>query len=292
MLRLLVLGNAYREGVQQEADILLPFLQERTQVVHVDLKQESDLTNLEADLTLVLGGDGAILRAARQMAYQQRPVLGINLGRLGFLADLTLDEFRDRFDRVLAGDYRVTKHLMFEATYRHPGEDSPSRDPILGLNEVSVQVGPPFHMLELDLLIGGQQAASYSVSGLIVSTPVGSTAFSLSAGGPILGQEIQAFVITPICAHGLTNRSLVDSAEQEYTISIRKASNASLVIDGQEIATLPQGSTVCIRRAPVSFMLVRVADRSYYHTLHDKLYWGRQPSYRPEPSRPVNRTKG
>jgi NAD+ kinase len=290
MPRIMVLGNAHRPGVAEEAELLLPFLRERADVVHVDLLQESDLAGVEADLTLVLGGDGAILRAARQMGYQQRPVLGINLGRLGFLADLTADEFRDRFPRILAGEYHVTSHLMFEVTYELPGEPPHQRKPSLGLNDLSVHTGPPFHMLELDLLVQGEPAARYSGDGLIVSTPVGSTAHSLSAGGPIVGQELPAFVITPICAHGLTSRPLVDSADQEYTIAVRRATSAMLVIDGQEVIPLSAGATVRVRKAPVSFMLARVAGRSYYRTLHDKLYWGAQPSYRAEPSRPGERS--
>lgn len=290
MPRIMVLGNAHRPGVQEEAELLLPFLRERADVVHVDLVQESDLAGLDADLTVVLGGDGAILRAARQMGYHQRPVLGINLGRLGFLADLSPEEFRARIDRILAGEYHVTSHLMFEATYELPGEPPHARRPSLGLNDVTVQTGPPFHMLELDLLVHGDLAARYSGDGLIVSTPVGSTAHSLSAGGPIVGQELRAFVLTPICAHGLTSRPLVDTADQEYTIAVRRATSVMLVLDGQEVIPLQTGAVVRVRRAPVSFRLARVAGRNYYRTLHDKLFWGALPSYRVEPSRPAERS--
>ncbi|MFO0844899.1 MAG: NAD(+)/NADH kinase [Gemmataceae bacterium] len=290
MPRIMVLGNAHRPGVPEEAELLLPFLREHADVVHVDLVQESDLAGIDADLTVVLGGDGAILRAARQMGYHQRPVLGINLGRLGFLADLTPEEFRGRFDRILAGGYHVTRHLMFEASYELPGEPPHTRRPSLGLNDVTVHTGPPFHMLELDLLVHGELAARYSGDGLIVSTPVGSTAHSLSAGGPIVGQELPAFVLTPICAHGLTSRPLVDTADQEYTIAVRRATSVMLVLDGQEVIPLQAGAVVRVRRAPVSFMLARVAGRSYYRTLHDKLFWGVLPSYRVEPSRPPERS--
>ncbi|MFO0876795.1 MAG: NAD(+)/NADH kinase [Gemmataceae bacterium] len=290
MRRIMVLGNAQRAGVLEEASILLPYLRNHADVVHVDLLQESDLNGIDAELTLVLGGDGAILRAVRQMAYHQRPILGINLGRLGFLADLTSEEFKEHLQRILQDEYHITEHLMFEATYLLPGETETTRPPFLGLNDLSVHTGPPFHMLELDLVIHGEPAARYSGDGLIVSTPVGSTAHSLSAGGPIVSQELAAFVITPICAHGLTSRPLVDSADKEYTIGIRRATNAMLVIDGQECIELPVESRVVVRRAPVTFKLARVTGRSYYRTLHDKLYWGMQPSYRPEPPRPGDRT--
>jgi NAD+ kinase len=290
MRRIMVLGNAQRPGVPEEAEALLPFLRQRADVVHVDLRQQTDLSGIDAELTLVLGGDGAILRAARQMGYRQRPVLGVNLGRLGFLADLSPEELRERFDRILAGEYHVTEHLMFEASCEVPGQEECPCKPSLGLNDLAIHTGPPFHMLELDLIIQGELAARYSGDGLIVSTPVGSTAHSLSAGGPIVGQELSAFVITPICAHGLTSRPLVDSADKQYTIAVRRATGAMLVIDGQELVQLPDGGRVHVRRAPVSFRLARCAGRSYYRTLHDKLYWGRQPSYRHEPSRGGERT--
>src|SRR3954447_20678922 len=160
-MRLMVLGNAQRAGVPEEAERLLPFLRQHAEVVLVDLLQEEDLGCIEADLTLVLGGDGAILRAARQMGYCQVPVLGVNLGRLGFLADLSSDELRQNFPRILQGDYRLTEHLMFEASVRMPGEEQRSRKPSLGLNEIAVQTGPPFHMLEVDLLVNGEAVARY-----------------------------------------------------------------------------------------------------------------------------------
>jgi NAD+ kinase len=279
-MRILVLGNASRPGVPEEAERLLPFLRERCEVVAVDLEQRLDLSGVDADLTLVLGGDGAILRAARQMGYHQIPVLGVNLGKLGFLADLTVGELCCCFPQVLGGDFRTTTHLMFECRVEGPDEVRT----ILGLNEVTVQAGPPFQMIELDLLVDGEPVTSYRGDGLIVSTPVGSTAHNLSAGGPILGQELSAFVITPICPHTLTVRPVVDSADKTYTIVIRRACPGTmLVVDGQEHVLLTGEYRVTLRRAPVSFRLVKVAGRSYYQTLRDKLRWGTPPNYRPEP---------
>jgi NAD+ kinase len=279
-MRIFVLGNCHRRGVNEEAERLLPFLHEHAEIVLSDLCQEQDLTGLSADLTLVLGGDGAILRAARQMGYRQTPVLGVNLGKLGFLADLSPAELRRCFPAVARGEFRVTHHLMFECLIDGAGE----RRTFLGLNEVAVQTAPPFHMLELGLDVNGEPASRYRGDGLIVSTPIGSTAHSLSAGGPILGHDLDAFVVTPICPHTLTNRPVVDSADKIYTISVRQTSGAFLVIDGQETAPLVVGNTIAIRRAPVTFGLVKTAGRSYYQTLRDKLRWGEQPNYRDEPS--------
>ena len=214
------------------------------------------------------------------MGYRQTPVLGVNLGKLGFLADLSSAELRLCFPAVVRGEFRVTHHLMFECLL----DGSTQRRTFLGLNEIAVQTAPPFHMIELGLVVDGEPAARYSGDGLIVSTPIGSTAHSLSAGGPILGQDLAAFVVTPICPHTLTNRPVVDSADKVYTISIRRASGAFLVIDGQETVPLSEGDTITVRRAPVTFGLVKVAGRSYYQTLREKLHWGEQPNYRDEPS--------
>jgi NAD+ kinase len=289
-MRLLVLGNArYRPAVKEEGERLLPFLREHCEVVHVDLYGQDDLSGIAADMTVVLGGDGSILRAARQMGYSQRPVLGVNLGTLGFLADLTCDQLREAFSLVVQGQYSVTKHLMFECLVEGP--EGPRC--LLGLNEVALQSGPPFHMIDLQLLVDGEWVASYSGDGLIVSTPIGSTAHSLSAGGPILGQELEAFVVTPICPHALTYRPLVDSADKTYTIAVRHLSPVAtlhLVVDGQEQGLVTCDHRVVVRRASVAFQLVKVPGHSYYRTLRDKLRWGAGPNFRVEPSGGCERT--
>jgi NAD+ kinase len=277
-VRIFVLGNAQRPGVTEEVNRWLPFLRAEVEVVVVDLLQERCLEELPpADLALVFGGDGAILRAARQMCYAQVPVLGINLGRLGFLADIHPREFQDCFRQVLQGNYRVTSHLMYECV----ALDGESPRTFLGLNEVVVHSVPPLHMLDLALEVDAVPVVRFRGDGLIVSTPVGSTAHNLSAGGPVLGQELAAFVLTPICPHALTYRPVVDSADKVYTIHLGEgAENAIVIIDGQESLTLGSGQRVTIRRAPVSFRMVKMPDRSFFQTLRDKLLWGTPPTYR------------
>jgi NAD+ kinase len=279
-MRVFVLGNAHRLGVKEEAEQLLPFLSQHCEIVAFDLYQKEDLSAFTADIALVLGGDGAILRAARQMGYRQTPVLGVNLGKLGFLADLSPEELRQYFPQVVAGDYRLTHHLMFECLIEGP---QGSRT-ILGLNEVVLHTGPPFHIIDIDLCVDGEAVTCISGDGLILSTPIGSTAHSLSAGGPILGQELSAFVITPICPHTLTNRPVVDSADKVYRIALGSSSaDALLTADGQETIPVSVEHRITVRRAPVAFGLVKVPGRSYYQTLRDKLRWGTHPNYRIEP---------
>lgn len=284
LMRILVLGNANKPGVKEEAQRLLPVLQQHAEISAIDLYREKDLSAIGADLALVLGGDGAILRAARQMAYQQTPVLGVNLGKLGFLADLSPEELMAVFPAVAKGEYRVTRHLMFECRIESADPATPTPPPYLGLNEIVIQAGFPFHMIEVELSLDGERASRFSGDGLILSTPIGSTAHNLSAGGPILGQELAAFVLTPICPHTLTTRPVVDSADKTYTIEVRRASaGTALIIDGQDIVPLAVGHRITVRKAPVQFGLVKVPGRSYYQTLRDKLRWGTPPNYRLEP---------
>lgn len=276
-MRLLILGNGNKRHVPAVADRLGRAIAEAGgELVLTDLTRLRDLSDVTADVALVLGGDGAILRSARQMGYRQIPVLGVNLGRLGFLADLTPDEAVEYLPRILRGEFRVTHHLMFECV-------RPDGTAILGLNEVVIRAGPPFKMLDVELGVDGEIVSRFLGDGLIVSTPVGSTAHSLSAGGPVLGQELPAFVITPICGHTLTNRPIVDAADKTYTVGVRQADGAWLVVDGQDSGPLHPGDRVTVRKAPVSFGLVKVPGKTYYQTLREKLRWGTTPNYRHEP---------
>ena len=280
-MKVYVLGNAERSGVVAEVERWLPLLKEKVEVLAIDLHQERDLATLPlADLALVFGGDGAILRAARQMGYRQVPILGINLGRLGFLADIHPHDLSECFIQVLQQNFQITRHLMFECVV----ESDDGKQTFLGLNEVAVHAMPPFRMLELELEVDGAIVTRFGGDGLIVSSPIGSTAHNLSAGGPILGQELDAFVITPICPHSLTYRPIVESAEKTYSIRLgRGAECALVVVDGQAAAQVAMRHRIVIRKAPVTFQLVKVPGHSYYQTLRDKLRWGTSPSYRSEP---------
>lgn len=278
-MRFLVLGNGLKPQVVEAAALLRPALERHGEVVGFDLSGEQDVSGLPADIAVVLGGDGSVLRAARQMGYAQVPVLGVNLGKLGFLADLSPDELLARLPAIAAGEFRVSSHLMFEC--RFPTPDGPRT--VLGLNEVVVHAREVGHATGLDLLIDGEPVTAFLGDGLIISTPVGSTAHSLSAGGPILSQELPAFVVTPICPHTLTARPLVDSAEREYTIRVRWPGGAGLTADGQPLTRLADGDCATVRKAAVPFRLVKLPGRTYYQTLRDKLRWGIPPHYRTEP---------
>ncbi len=275
-LRVMILGNSRRLPLRPTAEHVRRVVAELAEVVVFDLEQAQDLSGVAADLAVVLGGDGAILRAARQMGLNQRPVLGVNLGKLGFLAEVSPDEFEPCFRQIVAGQYDVVEHLMFRC--RLVRADGSVAQECLGLNEVVVQTGPPFRMINVNLYVDQEHVATCSGDGLIVATAVGSTAHSLAAGGPILRQDLDAFVITPICPHALTMRPLVDSADHVYRLRLEQRSgqsaSAHLVVDGQVVAELEQGAEVTVTRAPVRFRLVRLPGRTYYRRLRDKLGWG------------------
>jgi NAD+ kinase len=279
-LRLIILARDQSSLVQETWKKLEAFLQEQpdTEIVAAAVTEDLSLDTLDADLVVTLGGDGAILRACRQLGARQLPLIGVNLGRLGFLADLSPEEFRERFPRIRAREFRVVEHLMFECTHRHADG---SAETYLGLNEVAVLSAGALSMLDVGLSIDGEAVTTYSCDGLIVATPVGSTAHSLSAGGPILRQDLHAFVITPICPHTLSNRPLVDNADCLYALAFPELPpGAKLVIDGQIHCPLDKRDIVEVKRAPVTFQLARVPGHSYYASLHRKLGWGGQPRYR------------
>jgi len=226
----------------------------------------------QADLVVVLGGDGSILRTARWMGYRQVPVLGVNLGRLGFLADFSRDEVDDAFTEIAAGRFRLVDHLMFECEVLRHGRASCCE---LGLNETTILAGPPFSMIEIRLHVDGELATTYRGDGLIVSTPVGSTAYNLSAGGPIVRKDVDAFVFTPLNPHTLTNRPVVDSASRQYELLVPHPNEGSAcVVDGRVITGLVPGDRVRVRRAEPRFTLVETRHHGYYRTLREKLEWG------------------
>jgi NAD+ kinase len=279
--RLIVLGYGQPAIVAEELERLRPLIEPHADIVLLDLGEYRDLSQVDADYAVVLGGDGAILRAAKQMAYRQLPVLGVNLGRLGFLADLTPDEFVALLPTLADGSFSVVEHLMFECSLIR-GEQT--REKALGLNEAAVLGGSPFAILDIHLYVDAELVTTYSCDGLIVSTPVGSTAHNLSAGGPILRKDLQAFVISPISPHTLTNRPVVDSANRVYELIVpRPLDGTAVVVDGRVMSNLEPNDRVRIERAAPQFKLVEAHGHGYYRTLREKLGWGGSITRRREP---------
>ena len=271
-LKVLLLGQSENQHVRQVAARLQPEIEQIAEIALCDFGQTEDLSSVEADLAIVLGGDGSILRAAGQMGYRQIPVLGINLGRLGFLADLSPEELPEVLADISAGKFSTIEHLMLNCELLRDGQVVQQS---LGLNEAAVMAGGPFAILDVDLYVDQEFMTTYSCDGLIISTPVGSTAHSLSAGGPILRKDVQAFVITPVAAHTLTVRPVVDTADRTYDLHVANPHpGTSLVVDGVVVCPLETGDRVRVTRSEAKFQLIQMPGQSYYQTLRKKLGWG------------------
>lgn len=289
--RVAILASVNRPRVRTELTRIVDTLSRSAEIVHVDEDESFEFTNAEVDLVVVLGGDGSILSAARRMGMDQVPVLGVNLGRLGFLAALNENELERIWPQVCAGTYPVGEHVMLQCSiHRQYSPTAAAADgsnaeadvgPQLALNEAAILGGAPYSMLHIDFMVDGTLAATYSCDGLIVSTPVGSTAHNLSAGGPILQRRLQAVVISPISPHTLTMRPVVDHADRVFDMIIRQGHDSvSAVFDGRVLGTLREGDCYRVQKAPVSFKMISIPDKDEYQTLRDKLGWGDNPRER------------
>jgi NAD+ kinase len=221
----------------------------------------------EADIVLSFGGDGTLLRSATAVAPFAKPILGVNLGPgLGYMTDLTHDHLHDRLDDILNGNYAVEERMMIKASV--DGDARVFRalnDFVVGQTEVS-------RTQAFELFIDGLPASTYRADGLIVASPTGSTAYSLSAGGPILEPTLQALIVTPICPHTLSMRPMAISDRR--TVTMRALGPAVLTADGAHITNLEYGQQVSVNKAPITARLVNITGRDFYHVLRDKLKWG------------------
>lgn len=236
------------------------------------------------DLAIVLGGDGTMLAASRVLGPKQVPILGVNLGSLGFLTSVALDELYPQLELILQGQHQTNTRMMLEASIvRHDGREGWLDGQIIesqhAMNDAVVNQAALARLMDFDVHVDGSHIGRYRADGLIVSTPTGSTAYSLAAGGPIVHPALDAFVITPICPHMLTNRPIVipDTA----TVDIAFPHDAEtpdpplqLTLDGQIGFALQRGDRVTIRKSGGRVILVSPRERTYYEMLRDKLRWG------------------
>jgi NAD+ kinase len=225
-----------------------------------------------AEMIVVLGGDGTLLSVARLMRDHPVPILGVNLGHFGFLTAFSSDELLPMIERVLAGDFQVEQRMTLDVSLRRRGEAL--QQPQV-LNEAVITQGTLARIIDVETAVDGQDVCIYRADGLIVATPTGSTAYSLSAGGPIVHPSVGVMVLSPICPHMLTHRPMVLPESALVTVMVRTPhEHVVLTLDGQEGIPLREGDVVEIRKGESSVPLVRATNRNYFDVLRSKLRWG------------------
>ena len=264
-----VLDRIFRFFSERDVQLMLPMDEAR----FFGCAETYGVENIEqapADMALSLGGDGTLLGVCHRYGRNEVPVCGINIGTLGFMADIELDELEDRLEKILVGGYYLEQRLLLAGFVKSNG-----RERFLGnaINDVVVTKGGMARMLRLGLSINETHLMDYKADGIIVASPTGSTAYSLSAGGPIMNPTIQALLVTPICAHTFNMRPLVVNEHDVIHIHIAAVHQDILVtFDGQESFHLLPGDEVVVRKAQQSARIVKFEDQDYYQILRTKLW--------------------
>lgn len=231
----------------------------------------------ECQLVIVVGGDGTLLSAARDLAVSGVPILGINLGRLGFMVDVNPAEMEEALAPILSGEYVSEERLLLNAQVLR--KDGRVAGPFLAVNDVVIRNQAEIRMLEFETWLDGQFISQHRADGFIVSSPTGSTAYALSGGGPVLHPGLQALALVPICPHTLSDRPIVVGADRTVRIVLRGGPDARAMFtcDGQTTESLAPGESVSIMRAQESLRLIHPRDYNYFEILRSKLHWGRGP---------------
>lgn len=227
----------------------------------------------QAELVVVLGGDGTLISVARLFSGREVPILGVNLGSLGFLTEITVEELYPRLEKCLEGNPRVSDRMMLEVTLHREGRQI---EKCHVLNDMVINKGALARIVDLETRVNRHFLTTYKADGLIVSTPTGSTGYSLSAGGPIIHPLMSCIAITPICPHTLTNRPIVVTDESIISITVTSSFDEKvyLTLDGQVGFELREGDSVEVRKALKTTSLVMSRSRDYFEILRTKLKWG------------------
>ncbi|MBI2485595.1 MAG: NAD(+)/NADH kinase [Deltaproteobacteria bacterium] len=282
-MRIGIIGKTNKEEVFEIARELCSWLQERNIEVYVEKELGKEMGHPNSipptelpelvDVVIVFGGDGTFLGVARLVCKYDIPILGVNLGGLGFLTEIAIRELYPMMERIISGQYSVEKREMLYATI-HRGTVDRIGDYVV-LNDVVINKGAVARMIDLALYINGSHVANFRADGIILSTPTGSTAYSLSAGGPIIYPTLPLTIITPICSHTLTNRPLVVSSETTIRIKVLSDTpDTYLTLDGHVGVTLKMGDVVEVMKSDSSVKLIKSPFRDYFEILKTKLMWG------------------
>lgn len=293
--RVVILANQSKPLVTEALREFRPWLADRVEIVTeadtaaFDAEAARELP--EADVALVLGGDGTVLSQARALVDRGIPLLGINFGKLGFLAEFSIESVLRHWSLIAAGECRLSRRIMIDVWVYPPGAPEwggnghPMPEPTfhsLAMNDAVVTAGPPYRVIELELAIepslSGTSATKFSGDGVIISTPSGSTAYNMAAGGPIVSPGIDGLSMTAICPHSLAFRPIVFNANCETWLAVNRANpGTTLVIDGQISRNVEAGQQILIKKHPKPLHLVHNPDLNYWKMLAHKMHWAARP---------------
>jgi NAD+ kinase len=266
---ILLVGDGKRADVVHGIAQVEPLVRERASDVRVDLDQSLDLSRHVPRMVLNFGGDGSILHITRRLGGNQVPILGVNFGKFGFLAEFELPELLVRLDDALSGKLPTRKSILLAVSITRAGRIAE----MLAVNDVVLQHEPDGRMSTIHARYAGSEIATIVGDGVVISTPLGSTAHNLSAGGPIVHPEVDAIVVTPICPHTLSLRPLTLPAAGPLELWVDEGDSIRVTLDGQNSQTISGGDRISVRRGQLPITLVTHPSRSYFDTLRLKFGW-------------------
>lgn len=292
--KLVVFGDPKKQGVSGAIKEFVSFAKGKAQIVAsfsiedlLSTEGSESLVNAEVlkkcDFAIVFGGDGSIISTARTVSKTSVPVIGVNIGKLGFLAEFSVDELEEFFPRLTKGTVPIDRRMMLSCKVFADGKKNIRAEKFCSaaINDIFITAGPPYRTVELKILVDGQPLAGCVSDGLIIATPTGSTAYNLSAGGPIVSPKMEAMVITPICPHSLSFRPIVIKANSTVEVfGVRVNEGTTISIDGQVSLRLSIEDVVRVERHDGDFLIVNNPLRSQWDTLATKLSWAEKPKYK------------
>ncbi|MBU6391511.1 MAG: NAD(+)/NADH kinase [Planctomycetota bacterium] len=277
MKKILVLGDLSKKKIHDVIYRLKPWFEKQVSIDVIDLSKEKKFEKMAAEMAVVFGGDGAILSTCRGLGRNQIPIVGVHMGKFGFLAELVEKDVCACLEKIFVGNYLIRKRMLLLCRVERTGN---TINESVGINDTVISRSSLSRLISVKLNINGEDVSTYRADGLIISTPLGSTAHSLSAGGPILTPDLNAFVIVPICPHTLTNRPLVVSGNVKIELELLSQMNGiGVTVDGQVFTELEIGDKIKVERSDIEVQMIDTGARTFYDVLREKLHWGGHPNY-------------
>ena len=283
--RLVIFGDPQKEHVAEAIEEFRDFAKGKAEIVASCSIRDYKAEIVEkCDFAIVFGGDGSIISTGRCLRRTRVPVIGVNLGKLGFLVEFSISELKKYFDEIVSGKALIEKRMLLDCKVFSGPVKGRVKFSSVAINDVFITAGPSHRTIELKVAVNGQLVASSIGDGLIISTPTGSTAYNLSAGGPVLDGSMEAMVITPICPHSLSFRPIVIDAKSKVEVSgVQPNRGTVMSIDGQDSLNLSDDDVVGIERESSDFLVVNNPLRTRWDTLAAKLGWAEKPKYKRGP---------